>query len=104
MGPKEKVSQVFDEIRQLTYENNAEHALVKTTAGKSQILRGGELGIDLGDDVAEVLAHTHPYTVNATGPSADDIAMLVQLNQRSSILLEHSQTIVFGRQGTIAWR
>lgn len=76
----------------------------KPGARQFQIHAGGATGIDLSSDVTQVLAHTHPYHLPALGPSADDVAMLSQLGQSSSILLEHGQIILFGPGGTIAWR
>lgn len=103
VGPHENMGALCDELCSLTYASGREHALVNTSSG-FQIHAGGATGIDLSSDVTQVLAHTHPYHLPALGPSADDVAMLSQLGQSTSILLEHGQTILFGRGGTITWR
>lgn len=103
VGPHENMGALCDELCSLTYASGREHALVNTSSG-FQIHAGGATGIDLSSDVTQVLAHTHPYHLPALGPSADDVAMLGQLGQSTSILPEHGQTILFGRGGTIAWR
>jgi hypothetical protein len=103
VGPHENMGALCEELCSLTYASGREHALVNTSSG-FQIHAGGATGIDLSSDVTQVLAHTHPYHLPALGPSADDVAMLSQLGQSTSILLEHGQTILFGRGGTIAWR
>lgn len=104
VGGHESPDALFSEMNQLTYETGNEHALVRLNSGEFQIHSGGAAGIDLSSDIDQVIAHTDPYGVNALGPSADDVAMLGQLGQRFSILLEHGQTILFGPEGTIAWR
>lgn len=91
-------------MRQLTHETGQEHALVRMTSGEFQIQSGGQMGIDLSGDIDQVLAHTHPYGVDALGPSAGDLAMLDALKQSYSVLLEHGQTILFGPEGTLVWR
>jgi hypothetical protein len=104
VGGHESPDALFSEMRQLTYESGNEHALVRLHSGEFQIHAGGATGIDLSSDISQVIAHTHPYGLDALGPSADDVAMLGQLGQGASILLEHGQTILFGPEGTIAWR
>ena len=89
-------------MKQLTYETDSEHALVRTVDGTFEIQSGGQAGIDLSD-VDQVLAHTHPYSLPGLGPSQDDVDMLGNLGQGTSILLEHGQMIWFGAKGTIGW-
>ena len=93
-------------MRQLTYETGLEHALARTAAGEFELLSGGEVGMSLPEDAAEVLARTHPYQLDAVpvlGPSQADIDMLNALDQNMSVLLEHGQTILFGPEGTFGW-
>jgi hypothetical protein len=104
VGGHESPDALFSELRQLTYESGNEHALVRMSSGEFQIHAGGATGIDLSSDISQVIAHTHPYGLDALGPSADDVGMLGHLGQGASILLEHGQTILFGPEGTIAWR
>jgi hypothetical protein len=47
-------------------------------------------------DIENLIAHTHPYQLPATGPSIADYTALNQLGLENSILLEHGQEIPFG--------
>jgi hypothetical protein len=91
-------------MNQLTYETGNEHALVRLSSGEFEIQAGGPTGIDLGNDVEQVLAHVHPYGLDATGPSNADLGMLGALNQPASVLLEHGGMSIFGPEGTILWQ
>jgi hypothetical protein len=91
----ESQADLFDELKARTFETGQEHALVTLSSGDQAIVSGGETGIQ-GMDIDELVAHTHPYQLPATGPSDADYGALNQLGQPSSILLEHGQEITFG--------
>lgn len=88
-------SGLFNELKARTFESGLEHALVRYADGARAILSGGETGISGLDDIAELIAHTHPYHLPALGPSASDYTALSQLGQQSSVLLEHGAEIIF---------
>jgi hypothetical protein len=60
------------------------------------IVTGGPGGITWEEGaVQRVFAHTHPYQLPPTGPSAADFMMKDVLGQTSSWLLEHGLLIKF---------
>jgi RHS repeat-associated protein len=84
----ESVSDLIDEVAQLTYESGGqEHAIVSLQSGDRVIVSGGTGGIDFSgmDDLNRIILHTHPTT---TGPSALDFQMLQQTGQQSSWIYE----------------
>lgn len=82
----EKVNDLINEVKQLTYESGGlEHAIVSLTGGGRVIMRGGPGGMEFGSEIRRVLLHTHPTT---TGPSSLDFLMLKQLRQRHSYIYE----------------
>jgi hypothetical protein len=87
IGRGERVSELIDEGKRLTYETGNEHALVKLANGDRVIVAGGPGGIEFTQDVTRVFAHTHPYQLPITGPSSADFSMLTAYGQRSSWLL-----------------
>lgn len=88
----EKIADIIEEAKTLTYTTGNEHALVTLTTGERVLVSGGETGIDLSDlPIRRILGHTHPYQFAPTGPSAADFSALEQLGQRSSYLLEHGE-------------
>lgn len=92
----EKVADLVEEGKALTYQTGNEHALVKLADGTRAIVSGGQKGISWKvGQVRYVWGHTHPYQFGATGPSADDFTMLQRLGQPSSTLVEHGQIIKF---------
>ena len=96
VGRGEKIADLVDEGKRLTFETGNEYALVKLANGERAIVSGGPTGIALSDDVTRVFAHSHPYHLPATGPSAADFGMLSAFGQRSSWLLEHGTLSRFG--------
>jgi hypothetical protein len=93
----EKIADILNEGKVLTFETGNEHALVRLGDGSRAIVSGGPGGIRLGEEVVTVFGHTHPYGLPPTGPSAADFQMLENLDQFSSWLLEHGQLTKFHR-------
>jgi hypothetical protein len=91
----ESQADLFNELKARTFETGNEHALVTLSSGDQAILSGGQTGID-DMEIENLVAHTHPYQLPASGVSDADYAALNQLGQESSILLEHGQEIPFG--------
>ena len=93
----ETVASLVNKLKGLTFATGNEHALVKLASGERVIVSGGEKGIEFGNGISRLYAHTHPYQYAATGPSGLDRLALKQLGQRSSWLIEHGQVLKFGR-------
>ena len=93
----EKAADLIQELKELTYTTDNEHAIVELSSGERAIVSGGEKGIEFGDQITRLFAHTHPYHLGATGPLAADVNALQQLGQRSSYLLEHGEITKFFR-------
>ncbi|HEX9411374.1 MAG TPA: RHS repeat-associated core domain-containing protein [Actinomycetota bacterium] len=90
IGRGEKIADIVNEGKILTYETGNEHALVKLASGERAIVSGGPGGIDFAEgEVTRIFGHTHPYQFPATGPSSADFQMLDYFGQRSSWILEH---------------
>lgn len=96
IGRGEKLADIIDEGKRLTFETGNEHALVKLANGDRAIVAGGPGGIEFTSDVSRVFGHTHPYQLPITGPSSADFSMLASYGQRSSWLLEHGALTRFG--------
>ncbi len=96
IGRGEKIADIVNEGKVLTYETGNEHALVGLANGDRAIVSGGPGGIEFTDDVTRVFGHTHPYQLPISGPSSADFAMLDAYGQQSSWLLEHGQLTKFG--------
>ena len=100
----EKIQDIIDELRKLTYMDTVEHAVVTLKDGTRVIVSGGEHGISLSDDVKRVIGHTHPHHHQKLGPSQGDKDALKQLGntdkggQRSSYLIEGGQDPVKFKQ------
>jgi hypothetical protein len=91
----ESQADLFNELKARTFETGNEHALVTLSSGDQAIVSGGAEGIT-NMDIENLIAHTHPYQLPATGVSDADYAALNQLGQENSILLEQGQEIPFG--------
>lgn len=90
LGRGERVADIIDEGKRLTFTTGNEHALVKLADGSRAIVSGGRGGINFASgQVKRLFGHTHPYHLPSTGPSAADFQALHSLGQRSSYVLEH---------------
>ena len=83
----EKIVDLLDEVKGLTYETGNEHAIVRLTGQGRALVSGGADGIELPSSVTRVIAHTHPYDVVDLGASSADLGMLDALGQKSSWLV-----------------
>jgi hypothetical protein len=111
--PHERMDDLVDEAKSLTYEHFREFAVVETQGGARALLRGGRYEIELqrsvGNDpfgrppgrifflhddeevyVTRLVFHTHP---KPTGPSDGDCDVLRLLGQKDSMLYELSATL-----------
>jgi RHS repeat-associated protein len=96
IGKGERVADLINEAKTLTYTTGNEHAVVTLADGTRAIVSGGEGGITFAEgQVTRIFGHTHPYQLPPTGPSGADFAALELLGQRSSYVLEHGQLIRF---------
>ncbi|HID74918.1 MAG TPA: hypothetical protein EYP56_02865 [Planctomycetaceae bacterium] len=91
----EKIADIVNEAKALTFTRNVEHALVKLKDGRRVLVSGGRHGIHLTDDVTRVFRHTHAYSEWAGGPSLADLSVLRRLGQRHSYLFQRGQRIRF---------
>ncbi len=92
----EKIADIIDEAKALTFSSGNEVALVKLANGNRALVSGGSSGITFGDgQITRIFGHTHPFHVPPTGPSAFDDQALQILGQRSSYILEHGDLIKF---------
>jgi hypothetical protein len=92
----EKIADIVNEGSRLTWLDDVEHAVVKLNEGRRVLVSGGKHGIELSGDVTRIYGHSHPWSLPASGKSAGDVDALIQLNQRSSYLLERGQLTKFG--------
>ena len=92
----EKVADLINEGKSLTFATGNEHALVKLASGERALVSGNQFGINFGTKVNRIYGHTHPFQFPASGVSAVDRAALRELGQRSSWLFEHGDMIKFG--------
>jgi RHS repeat-associated protein len=81
----ERVDDLIDEVKRLTFRDGVEHAIVSYGPGSRAIVRGGRGGMTLPSNVRRVIGHTHS---RRTGPSDEDFEMLRRLGQRHSYLIE----------------
>lgn len=94
----ERVANIIEEMKSLTYTTGNEHALVTLADGSRAIVSGGPGGITFAEgQITRLFAHSHPYQLPPTGPSGADINALRVLRQRSSYLLEHGRLYRFSR-------
>ena len=99
IGRGEKVTDLVNEAKALTFTTGNEHAVVKLASGDRVLISGGPGGIDLTTDVTLVYGHTHPYGVLSNGPSPGDYAMLDALDQPFSYVIDNGEVIRFNRGG-----
>ena len=93
----ERIADLLDELRALTFETDNEHALVRLTTGERALVEGEPDGINFGWQITRLYVHTHPYYRPTSGPSDDDFAALVDLRQTHSYLLERGLLTKFRR-------
>lgn len=74
----EKIDDIVNEAKGLTFTTGNEHAVVKLTGGSRALVSGGLHGIDFGDKITRVFGHTHP---TSSLPSCVDVAALKKLKQ-----------------------
>ena len=85
----DKRTEVINLLKQLTYEDGVEHAVVLLKNGEVAIVSGGHTGITFPEGmITKIYGHTHPYDLLSQGPSDADRAALRALGQSSSRLLE----------------
>jgi hypothetical protein len=85
----EKLSDIINEGKALTFETGNEHALIKLATGERALVSGGPGGINFAEgSVSRIFGHTHPYGTAAVGPSGLDRLALQRLGQGSSWLVE----------------
>jgi RHS repeat-associated protein len=85
----EKLSDIINVGKALTFETGNEHALVKLATGERALVSGGPGGINFAEgSVSRIFGHTHPYGTAAVGPSGLDRLALQRLGQGSSWLVE----------------
>ncbi|MCP4086103.1 MAG: hypothetical protein GY745_13760 [Actinomycetia bacterium] len=99
IGRGEKVTDLVNEAKALTFTTGNEHAVVKLANGDRVLISGGSGGIELTTDVTLVYGHTHPYGVLSNGASPGDYAMLDALDQPFSYVIDNGEIIRFNRGG-----
>lgn len=98
IGKGERIADLINEVKILTYTTGNEQAVVTLADGTRAIVCGGEEGIFFAEgQVTRIFGHTHPYQRSPTGPSNADFTALKLLDQRSSYVLEHGRLIRFSR-------
>lgn len=96
----EKIVNITNELKSLTYETGNEQALVKLQNGTRAIISGSEKGINFStNQITKLFAHTHPFGTGASVPSNADFNALSQLGQKSSYLLVDGEIIKFFPKG-----
>jgi hypothetical protein len=95
----EKVQNIINEAKSLTFMTGNEHALVKLSSGERALVSGGSRGIEFKEgQITRLFGHTHPYELTKTGPSKADYDALRTLGQKSSYLLEQGSLSKFYRR------
>lgn len=95
----EQITDIVEELKQLTYSTGNECAVVKLVSGERVIVTGGPGGISWeSGEITRILIHSHPYHLPPTGPSNADFTALELLEQASSWLLEHGTLTKFWRK------
>jgi hypothetical protein len=85
----EKVEEIINEAKALTFQTGNEHALVKLASGERVLVSGGPGGIHFAEgSVTRIFGHTHLPTDVKVGPSKADKIAIQALGQRSSWLSE----------------
>jgi hypothetical protein len=92
----EKIVDIVDEVKSLTYQTGKEHAVVKLADGSRAIVSGGRGSIRFpAGSIQRIFGHSHVYDKLTTGPSSVDIGALEKLGQATSYLLEHGELYKF---------
>ena len=82
----EKVADIIDEAKYLTFSSGNEHAVVNLTSGQRALVSGGPGGIFFPEgQVERVFGHTHP---KVTGASAGDYETLTYFDQAKQYIFE----------------
>jgi len=93
----EKIADIMEEAKGITFTTGNEVALVKLASGERALVTGGSGGITWSEgEVTRLFGHTHPYDVPPTPPSDFDVQALQQLGQRNSYILQHGELMKFG--------
>jgi hypothetical protein len=101
----EKLADIFEEVKALTYVFDSEHALVELASGERAIASGERYGIYLGRGITRLYAHTHPYSdPSRAGPSDTDRLALRRLGRSFSYLLEHGDITRFRAHKGVGYR
>jgi RHS repeat-associated protein len=99
IGRGERLADIINEGKSLTFETGNEHAVVTLANGERALVSGNPYGIRFGDQITRIFGHSHPYQfTNAVGASAVDRAAIQALGQRSSWLAERGAGGLFGVQ------
>ncbi|MDX1934228.1 MAG: hypothetical protein SFU56_16630 [Capsulimonadales bacterium] len=73
-------------------------AVISLNGGGRAIVSGGHDGIEFSKGtVRRVIAHTHPFSVHATGPSIRDLKALKHFGQKHSYVIERGVLTRFGQ-------
>lgn len=90
----ESPADLFNELRARTFETRNEHALVTLSSGDQAIVSDGAQGIT-SMDIENLIAHTHPYQLPATGLRCR-LRRFEPARAENSILPEQGREISFG--------
>lgn len=97
--PGERVADLENEIKGLTFETGREVAVVSLSDGRRVVAIGGANGMELPANTSRLLAHTHPMGHTAT-PSPADMRALEELGQNRSYIYGGGVRQLFGPNGT----
>lgn len=88
----EKVADIVNEGKALTFTTGNEHAVVKLPSGERALVSGGPGGIDFPEgSVTKIFGHTHP---TSAPPSAADFKATAQLGQTKQYVFHGGQVTV----------
>jgi RHS repeat-associated protein len=92
----EKIDDIINEAKALTFMTGNEHALVKLANGNRALVSGGPGGIRLPrDQIQRIYGHTHP---TAAPPSAADFRSLQELGQSKQYIFHGGQVTIIRPQ------
>lgn len=98
INPGEKIADIVNEAKTLTFQTGNEHALVTLASGQRALVSGGPGGISFGQgQITRLFGHTHGYQFAGAGASGADRAAISALGQRSSWILERGSLFKFTR-------
>ncbi|MBW3539026.1 MAG: hypothetical protein KY476_02035 [Planctomycetes bacterium] len=94
---EERVVDIIEEVKRLTFVTNREYAIVRLKDGTRAIVTGEADSIDLPIGLTvRLFGHSHPYSLPATGFASDeDREALRILGQRTSYILERGVLFKF---------